>query len=439
MGLTSFQASLAYSLISSIAALVVIRWEMRAILWLCIASIVFSIVGYLQPWNWPNVNYTLGHESTLLVAMMGGTLLSGVAAFRSSIRFEGVHFIGMLAVLAMFERFGVVQLRAASQPIAEMLSYIGPAYCFGIVTVWLGRTKEYRFLRFAGLVAMIWTGFAYIDLASQSRMTFGLDSIVIIMMMSGLVFAGATSLRETDEHFRSNVIGIFGSTISVLVYRLIYVLTTRTSLHFADSDALAVGAITVMLLSAILIHRTKWFVLLAHGWVSAIFVSLVIQGLDGEVVHSYPRTTLIEAVALGVLGGLAFVTWQTRWNRIKTVGLSIVTAWIILSRLCLDLAHLPGMRMQEQAALTLGWTLLAIGLMTVGFRFKVPVLRYWGIGVFALTLGKVFAFDLANLDPGIRVCLLLLLGIGMIGAGYWYIRMKGSGDLTSDESQTPQE
>ena len=95
--------------------------------------------------------------------------------------------------------------------------------------------------------------------------------------------------------------------------------------------------------------------------------------------------------------------------------------------------------MQEQAALTLGWTLLAIGLMTVGFRFKVPVLRYWGIGVFALTLGKVFAFDLANLDPGIRVCLLLLLGIGMIGAGYWYIRMKGSGDLTSDESQTPQE
>jgi len=48
-------------------------------------------------------------------------------------------------------------------------------------------------------------------------------------------------------------------------------------------------------------------------------------------------------------------------------------------------------------------------------------LRYWALGVFGVTVAKVFLVDLAELDSVIRFAMLALLGTGMMGGGYWYI------------------
>jgi uncharacterized membrane protein len=73
-------------------------------------------------------------------------------------------------------------------------------------------------------------------------------------------------------------------------------------------------------------------------------------------------------------------------------------------------------------ALTLAWIVFAIALIALGFIYKARYLRFWSFGVFASALVKIFLYDLADLDPGVRVILLMVLGMGMVGAGYWYIR-----------------
>ncbi len=49
-------------------------------------------------------------------------------------------------------------------------------------------------------------------------------------------------------------------------------------------------------------------------------------------------------------------------------------------------------------------------------------LRYMSLAIFGFTLVKVLMVDLAALDQILRVFILLLLGMVMLGGGYWYIK-----------------
>ena len=84
----------------------------------------------------------------------------------------------------------------------------------------------------------------------------------------------------------------------------------------------------------------------------------------------------------------------------------------------------PWIGMNNVAAYTVSWVIFAVFLITVGFKLDRRYLRYWAIAVFAVTVGKVFLVDLSALDSVIRVAMLTLLGLGMMGAGYWYILWK---------------
>jgi len=84
----------------------------------------------------------------------------------------------------------------------------------------------------------------------------------------------------------------------------------------------------------------------------------------------------------------------------------------------------PSVAMTQTAAVTLAWTVYAFLLMGIGFAKHRPVLRYLSLTLFATTVGKVMVVDLSELDQGIRVVVLMLLGLAMIGGGYWYIRVR---------------
>jgi uncharacterized membrane protein len=79
-------------------------------------------------------------------------------------------------------------------------------------------------------------------------------------------------------------------------------------------------------------------------------------------------------------------------------------------------------------------TMTAILMIVCGFNFKERHLRYWALGLFSITLLKVVAIDLANLDSFIRVGILMLLGVAMIGGGYWYILWQKSYTAKMDDS-----
>jgi len=89
-------------------------------------------------------------------------------------------------------------------------------------------------------------------------------------------------------------------------------------------------------------------------------------------------------------------------------------------------------------ALTFAWILYAVILIAIGFQYKARYLRYWSLAIFGATVGKIFLYDLSYLDPGIRVILLMMLGVAMVGGGYWYIRMRPSTvDDSSPQHLTP--
>ena len=56
----------------------------------------------------------------------------------------------------------------------------------------------------------------------------------------------------------------------------------------------------------------------------------------------------------------------------------------------------------EQVALSIFWSFFAVLCVLAGFRWRAAGLRYFGLGLFAVTLVKVVAVDMSQIGTGIR-------------------------------------
>ncbi|HYZ17050.1 MAG TPA: DUF2339 domain-containing protein [Candidatus Acidoferrum sp.] len=63
-----------------------------------------------------------------------------------------------------------------------------------------------------------------------------------------------------------------------------------------------------------------------------------------------------------------------------------------------------------EPALSALWSVAATALVALGFRFRSALSRYLGISVFLITIGKVFAVDLATVELTARIVSFLVLG-----------------------------
>ncbi|MCC6724373.1 MAG: DUF2339 domain-containing protein [Saprospiraceae bacterium] len=70
------------------------------------------------------------------------------------------------------------------------------------------------------------------------------------------------------------------------------------------------------------------------------------------------------------------------------------------------------------------WGLYSFLLIGLGFKQKTQTLRVAGMVLFAITLVKIFFFDLANLPILSRTGLFLALGLLLLGASYMYQRFR---------------
>jgi len=74
----------------------------------------------------------------------------------------------------------------------------------------------------------------------------------------------------------------------------------------------------------------------------------------------------------------------------------------------------------EQVALSIYWSVFAIAAIAAGFGWRVAELRYFGLGLFALTLLKVVTIDLSQVSTGYRILSFLGLGILLLGTSVLY-------------------
>jgi uncharacterized membrane protein len=76
----------------------------------------------------------------------------------------------------------------------------------------------------------------------------------------------------------------------------------------------------------------------------------------------------------------------------------------------------------RQLALSLLWTVYAAVLVVTGVRRGVPGIRWQGLALFGLVVGKVFLYDLSFLSGGHRILSSIILGIVLIAVSVLYQR-----------------
>lgn len=82
-------------------------------------------------------------------------------------------------------------------------------------------------------------------------------------------------------------------------------------------------------------------------------------------------------------------------------------------------------------AMSISWGVLAAIELLVGFAIKERAFRFTSFGLLGLTVGKVMLNDLAFLDPGLRVAILMVLGLIMLAVGYGYVRIRPTMRISS--------
>ncbi len=87
------------------------------------------------------------------------------------------------------------------------------------------------------------------------------------------------------------------------------------------------------------------------------------------------------------------------------------------------------------AAISVLWTLFAAVIIGLGFTKDQAVLRQTALGLFAVTVMKVFFWDMAKVSTPFRIISFIVLGLMLIGVSYLYHRYRErlGADATEDK------
>ena len=90
----------------------------------------------------------------------------------------------------------------------------------------------------------------------------------------------------------------------------------------------------------------------------------------------------------------------------------------------------------QAGGISILWSLFALALILRGISRNVRVLRYLGLGLFAVVAWKVFFIDLARLDQFFRIVAFIILGLLVLAGSFLYLKYKDRFALTShDETE----
>ena len=121
-------------------------------------------------------------------------------------------------------------------------------------------------------------------------------------------------------------------------------------------------------------------------------------------------------------------------------GLAIIAAiglWLGSLEIDRFLADEPNAR---QTGLSIFWGLYAIALLAVGFRRRSAMIRYVGLALLTLTVGKVLVIDLARVPTVYRVVSFLGVGLLLVATSVAYSKLApkllGGNEPTDSEKET---
>jgi LPXTG-motif cell wall-anchored protein len=100
------------------------------------------------------------------------------------------------------------------------------------------------------------------------------------------------------------------------------------------------------------------------------------------------------------------------------------TILTILSSELLSILELSGVTNGYKLALSILWGVYALYLIIWGFAKDHAYLRIAGIGLFAITLLKLFFYDMADMEAIAKTIVLIILGVLLLVASFVYNKRK---------------
>ena len=218
---------------------------------------------------------------------------------------------------------------------------------------------------------------------------------IATVLLFPIVSRGAYIAVEGDTlAFRTMLFGqaVFALVLAVFSERAKWATTGAVSMALAAATALAYA-----------VGLSEVRVPTEAGWQIAVCAMLTAAVVGGVLSHSRDKLTLQASAAVGAAIG-----------------------WALVSRLLFLVLTLPAIGMETQPAVTLSWVLYGGLLIALGFLLEQKVLRIASFVAFAVTIVKIVTVDLAELDPMLKVLVLIVLGTIMILGGYIYVRRRNA-------------
>lgn len=351
--------------------------------------------------RWPLLN-ALGFLCTWL--LFSGWFVSSytAAAFWRTMVFLQLFFLTYALAPFAYYFMAVRHERVTGLVVTGLNTLIAFGYAFGMV-------RAYATLQAASLITLAYAGLFFALTRVLYRRHPENGEPLLLMLAKGLFFLILTVPLLCSGHWITVFWAIQGAVILWAALSLRHLWLSYGALALL---ALAVGKLLfydygeVFQLSAGLSYAggfaTRWL----ERWSTLIVVLGALLGsarqlrTSGDAGAPWQATT--AAWVSGVFAVLVFLVLTLE-----------VSAWFF--------DYAPQARF---AAISVLWTLFSVGLMLIGFRQRHAVLRLVSLGLFGITVGKVFLWDMARASTPFRIVSFVVLGLVLIGASYLYYRYR---------------
>jgi uncharacterized membrane protein len=242
------------------------------------------------------------------------------------------------------------------------------------------------------------------------------------LLLQTVVYVGV-SLRTRQTELRNALIAIAS-----------VVTTAAIALRF-ENYWITLGWLIESAIVLAIAARSKRSVLLAAGLIALALASVRLVAFDSftDGVPFLNWRALLFGFALVIAGAMThvarrmpdkrlFALTATGTTLLFLIGLDREISFAILPHGASNGQNLRSANITLNFTRSALWMLYGVAAMALGFVKRVAFYRYLALALLAITICKVFVYDIVQLDPGYRVISFIALGVILLAVSYAYQR-----------------
>jgi uncharacterized membrane protein len=328
------------------------------------------------------------------------------------------------SVLAVPFATRIVQLLLGS-PELHATDILGVSY--GLLVATAGALVLARLSKWESAVILAWSVLllglaAFVGSVLSPHLSLSVELSLLFGFGASVAAAGVVAADTAKD--KLSIWSVVAAIGGLLFVRLGDVLLTLPQVDLRHPTAIMLSAALVVFTCAAVAYRKKLTGIAVVAGLftlaSGLFYGAIFEGTR----LPFGQDVLAVLLVLASIVSTCIAIVRSEGEKDVIYYFSAFFAWMFASRLGYLLLSDANVGIKGDASISIAWTIYALVLMTVGFRLHLRQLRYMSFAVLGATVVKVLLVDLSNLDPILRVLILLLLGMVMLGGGYWYIRAR---------------